>query len=250
MSIRPLIALAMVLLPLHAARAQHPQPEPQITVTGSAELKVPPDEVFIVAGVETRDADLKTATQRNNKQIADALATLKKLGVPEKDIQTDFIQVIPDYGPGDHQREPRFYIARKSISVRLSNVTNLEPVLTGLLNTGANHILDVQFRTTRLREYRDKARAMAVRAAAEKADALLMELDRKRGRPLRIDAHEHGGWWNWSGVGGQWGHAGFARMSAQNVMAGAAEIADPSGPSVAPGQITVSASVNASFLIE
>jgi len=169
-----LLFIAAIALSLTIAHAQLQQPPPQIDVTGTAEIKVAPDEITISSGVETRDAQLNVATRQNDERIANALAFLKKAGVPEKDVQTDFIQVQPDYyGPsGEQLIEPRFYIVRKSIEIKLTTLTNLESVLTGLLNNGVNNIQNVDFRTTQLRKYRDQARSMAITAAKEKADAL------------------------------------------------------------------------------
>ena len=72
-------------------------PPPQISVTGSAEIKVVPDEVQISVGVETRDENLDEARRQHDIRMADALAFLKKAGVPDKYVQTDFISVEPQF---------------------------------------------------------------------------------------------------------------------------------------------------------
>lgn len=237
----------LALLPLRTF-SQWNQPPPQINVTGSAEIKVAPDEITLNVGVETRDANLNVATRQNDERMATALAFLKKAGVPEKQVQTDFISVDPDYGPGNDLIEPRFYITRKSIEIRLTTITNLETVLTGLLNNGVNNVHNIDFRTTQLRKYRDQARAMAVRAAKEKADAMAKELGVKCGKPASINANEYGGWWNWqrSDWRNRGGFNAFQNVSQNN---GGAP-ADSAGESLSIGQISVSASVNVAFLIE
>ncbi len=55
-----------------------------------------------------------------------------------------------------------------------------------MLNAGVDRINNVNFRTTQLRKYPRSARAMAIKVAKEKADALCAELGVKRGKP-----HEH-----------------------------------------------------------
>lgn len=231
--------------------SQWEQAKPQINVSGSAEIKVAPDEIHISAGVETRDADLNVATRQNDEQMAKALAFLKQAGVADKNIQTDFIRVIPDFGPGDERTVPRFYIARKSVEIKLTSTTNLEAALTGLLSNGMNNILNVTFRTTQLRKYRDQARAQAINAAMEKADGLLKELHARRGKPLRVDTNEYGGWSDWTWSGGRWSwQSGYNRMGFQNVSQNAGGPSDAAGESVSLGQISVSANVTVSFLIE
>lgn len=214
-------------------------------------MRVAPDEVDISAGVETRDAQLDTATRQNDERVASVLAFLKKAGVPDKDIQSDAIQVQPDYGPGDWSIETRFYRVRKGIEVRLTTATNLENVVTGLLKNGANSLCSVSFRTTKLRKYRDQARLMATRAAKEKARALCEELGVKCGKPASINAQDFGGDFSWYGSG--WGpmrNAGFFANSVQNVTQGDGQNPGSEAGTMALGQISVSATVNVSFGIE
>jgi uncharacterized protein YggE len=249
MKTKMLSALALVALCCSTARAQY-QPPPQVNVTGTAEIKVAPDEVDISAGVETRDAQLDVARHQNDERVASALAFLRKSGVPDKHVQTDSIEVQPDYGSSDQQIEPRFYRVRKAIEIRLNTVTNLENVVTGLLNNGVNVLYSVDFRTAELRKYRDQARAMATKAAKEKADALCHELDVKRGKPIRIDAQENGGYYGWPG--GRWGgRGGYMNMNAtQNVTQNNGGDSDFAGETMSLGQISVSATVNIAFVIE
>jgi len=246
-----LVAVAFIVLSFSAAHAQFQQPPPQVSVSGAAEVKVAPDEVDISAGVETRDAQLDVATHQNDERVASALAFLKQAGVPDKDVQTDSIEVQPNYyNNGVEQIEPRFYEVRKSIQVKLTTVTNLEKIVTGLLNHGVNNLNSVDFRTAELRKYRDQARAMAVKAAKEKATALCTELDVKCGKPVSINAQEYGGYFGWPG--NRWGgHGGGMYMNGvQNAVQNNGGGSDFPGETMSLGQISVSATVNVSFLIE
>ena len=250
MKTKLILILALLTLPLTPAFSQYAQPPPQISVTGSAEVKVAPDEIRISVGVETRDADLNVAKSQHDELMTSALKFLKTSGVPDKDVQTDFISVSPEYGNDISRTKPVVYIVRKSIEIKLTTVTNLESVLTGLLNNGVNHVHGVDFRTTQLRKYRDQARAMAIRAAKEKAEALCKELGVKCGKPCAISANEWGGGWNssgnyWGGRGGGYGYNG-----SQNAVQNAGASSDSAGDTLSVGQISVSASVNVSFLIQ
>jgi hypothetical protein len=254
MNTKLLLSLVLLALPLAPAFSQFTPPPPQISVSGSAEVKIAPDEIHISVGVETRDADLNAATSQHDALMASALKFLKTSGVPDKDVQTDFISVSPEYGNELSRTKPVVYIVRKSIEIKLTTVTNLEPMLTGLLNNGVNHVHNIEFRTTELRKYRDQARAMAIRAAKEKADALCHELGVKCGKPLNISASDAGGWWNPAGSFGGWGGGGFGGgygfNGMQNAVQNAGGPSDIAGDTLAVGQISVSASVNVSFLIQ
>ena len=73
------------------------EPRSEINVSGSAEVKVVPDEVYLRLGVETRDISLDAAKRQNDDRIEKILKQLKKKGVPQKNIQTDFMSVEPKY---------------------------------------------------------------------------------------------------------------------------------------------------------
>jgi uncharacterized protein YggE len=129
-------------------------------------------------------------------------------------------------------------------------VTNLEKILSGLLDAGVDRVNYVEFRTTQLRKYRDQARGMAIQAAKEKADALCAELGMKRGKPLNINASESGGSFN-PYYGSYWGGggAGFA-SNAQVAVQVSDGPTDSGNGTLSLGQISVSATVNVSFAIQ
>jgi hypothetical protein len=118
-----------------------------------------------------------------------------------------------------------------------------EDFLTSVLNTGVNYVQGIEFRTTELRKYRDEARALAIRAAREKADALAVELGQKAGKPQTIQEHQSS-WWSGYGAwwGGRWGNA-MTQNTVQEYQG------TPLGldSSVAPGQISIRASVAVTF---
>ncbi len=234
-------ALGLAVTPLKA--------EPQISVTGSAEVKVAPDEIHISVGVETRDANLNEVKRQHDQIMAGVLKFLKDK-VPDKDMQTDLITIAPEYDSNVSRTKPVVYIVRKSLEIKLTTIADFEPILTGLLSNGVNYIHNIDFRTTQLRKHRDQARSMAVRAAREKADALAKELGVKCGKPTAINANEWGGWW--SGYPNPWGGRGYSYYGqAQNVVQNAGGgPTDTGGETLSVGQITVSASVNVTFSLE
>ena len=218
-------------------------------MTGSAEVKVSPDEIYLRVGVETRNQNLEAAKRENDERVSKSLAFLRKSGLKDKDVQTDYISIEPRYGNQDSYllTKPGIYLVRKSIEVKVTKIENFEVLLTGLLTNGVNNVHGIEFRTSELRKHRDTARAMAVRAAREKADALASELGVKRGKVFSINANESGGWW--SSTGSYWGGRYGGQMS-QNAVQNIGGAAEAGEETLSTGQISVSASVNVSFLIE
>lgn len=239
------IILAALLLP--QTFAQTPAQPPTISVSGSAEVKVAPDEAYLRVGVETRHENLAEAKQQNDDRTARALAFLKASELKGKDVQTDFINVEPVYDNNVSRTKPLAYVVRKSIEIKLTRIEVFESLFTGLLANGVNNVHGIEFRTSQLRKHRDTARAMAIRAAKEKADALASELGVKRGKVVNINANDWGGWTSPSV--GYWG-ARYGGGMAQNAVQSIDNPPETRDSTLSIGQISVSATVNVSFLIE
>lgn len=233
-------------LPVTQVSSQMVTQPPQISVSGSAEVKVAPDQIFLSVGVETRHESLEKAKQQNDESVAKALRFLKDNGVEDKNVQTDFISVEPTYDSNVSRTKPVTYVIRKTIEIKLTTIASFEGLLTGLLTNGINNVHGIDFRTSQLRKHRDTARAMAIRAAKEKADAMASELGVKRGKVSSITANDWGG--SWSGMGG-WGRHGGGGMF-QNAVQNVSGPSEESDGTLSIGQISVSATVNVSFLIE
>jgi uncharacterized protein len=235
-------AVSCVFAVSPAAFAEEPR---IISTSGSAEIKVAPDEVEITIGIETRDKNLLTAKKQNSDRQQRLMAVLASYKIPAKNIQTDFIGIEPEYTTERNgERTLNDYMVRRSFAVLLKDFSRFDNLLTEVLQAGANHVSNIQFRTTELRKHRDRARTMAIQAARDKAVALAKELGQKVGRPRTIN--EGGG--GWGRFGGGWG-GGRYQQNVQNMQPSSAEDpGDSSGLSL--GQISVTASVSVTFELE
>lgn len=241
-----ILIVALTILRQGLTFSQTPVPPPLISVSGSAEIKVAPDEIYLRVGVETRHEKLADAKNENDERVSKALSFLKGCDLKAKDVQTDFISVEPIYD-NNSWTKPVIYIVRKSIEVKLTKIDTFEGLLTGLLTNGVSNVHGIEFRTSQLRKHRDAARTMAIRAAKEKANALATELGVKPGKVHSINANDWGGWS--SSSTSYWGgrHGGGYQNVVQNTGGGSSEVGDGT---LSIGQISVSASVNVAFLIE
>ena len=255
MKIASLLLPILLACPLLSATAQTrvgAAAARNVNVSGSAEIKVAPDEILLNVGVETREVELAPAKRRNDERVAAALAFLARSGVPSKDVQTDFISIEPQFEDDDSSRAARersrvtpvIYVVRKNIGIRLTRVGDYETVLAGLLDNGVQYIHGVEFRTSQLRKHRDAARALAVQAAKEKADALTSGLGARRGAVQSVSESYAGGWWR---SGASWG-GNRGQMMQNTVQNSGGESAD--GATLSVGQISVTASVDVTFAIE
>jgi uncharacterized protein YggE len=237
-----LIAAIVLLATISPARAAETSPR-LITVTGDADVKVVPDEVILALGIETSDRNLATAKNQNDDRAKKVIAAAQARGIEAKHIQTEQIRVEPRYSDG-YATNLVSYVVRKTIVITLKDISKFEDVQTAALDAGANRVHGIQFQTTELRKHRDQARALAINAAREKADAMAKALGQKIGKPTSIQEN-YSSWWSW--YDRWWGGGMMSQNVVQNVGgAGAA----PDESSFAPGQITVNARVTVSFELE
>ncbi len=215
-----------------------------VSVTGEAEVRVVPDEVVLTLGIETHDNQLAVAKSQNDAIVQKVLALATEYGIAPEHVQTDYIGIEPRYPNGCYELcDPIGFAVHKSVVIRLGDLTRFEDLLTDVLNAGVNYVQGIEFRTTELRKYRDEARALAVRAAQEKAAALAGELGEEAGKPQTI-TEQQSSWWSGYGAwwGSRWGSA-MTQNTVQEYQGGALGV----DSSVAPGQISVRASVAVSF---
>ena len=239
--------VALIALTCGMTRAQSSN-IPTVDVQASAEVKVVPDEVFIVFGVETSDPKLAVAKTDNDNRVKKLLAIAQQMAIDPKFVQTDFITIEPwfrDESENDVRIHRTEYRVRKKIAVTLRDVPKFEDLLSRALEAGVNYVHGVEFRTTELRKHRDRARQMAIQAAKEKAELLATQLGRRVDEAQRIT--EYGGGWyssyNWWGSQG-YGYSNIgAQVSSQSGGSGYGE------GTIALGQITVTATVTVSFVM-
>ena len=241
------LALAGIMaLSIFAPKVLPSSEEPigNISVTGDATVKVVPDEIILTLGVETRHKELTEAKSENDKRVRRVIALAKSYGVDPKYIQTDFINISPEYEYINYDIDRIVgYRVGKTIVITLKDIDKFDGLYSDVLELGANYVHGIEFRTSELRKYRDQARALAIKAAEEKATALAAELGRSIGNPTHINEN-HSGWW--SSYGRWWGSR-WGGMMSQNVVQNAGLEGYTTEGGVAPGQIEVNASVSVTF---
>ncbi len=184
-----LIALAAVFMMSSVVSAEEKAEPRLITVTGEAEVLVAPDEAVLMLGVETTTKDLSAAKAENDKNTKKILEAVKKLNVPDKDIQTDRLNIEPQYAHSPLTGKKTFdgYSVSRVIAVTLRDVAKAEDLVSDVLKAGANSIYSLDFRTSALKKCRDQARTLAIKAAQEKANLLATQVGQTVGKPHTIN---------------------------------------------------------------
>ena len=235
------MGLDFVLIFLSAAWAEERQLT-LITVTGDAEVLVVPDRAIIQLGVQNWNKDLDKARHENDERIQNIIKRLKQFQIGAEDIQTGYFNLEPTYEQHyDQHNNPTQkvltgYQVNKDLTVTLKDMGKFEEVFSTVAKDGANQIHGVDFKNSELRKYRDQARAMAIRAAKEKAEALAKEIGQHIGKACSISEEYIAPW--------------YPRMQqTQNVQqsAGGGGAEGGAESSMAPGKISISARISVSF---
>lgn len=188
LTLRAATASLLVLLAAAAAAAAQERPEPpHVTVAGEAEMNIAPDEVRFDVTLQHFGKELKTAKMQTDEKLKGLIALAKKHGVAESDTQTDYVKVEPRFKGNDDSKSFLGYWVRKDLVFTLRDVTRAEGLLSELLDFGVWRINSISFQTSQMRKYRDQARALAMKAAQEKAAALAGAVGQKIGRAITIE---------------------------------------------------------------
>jgi len=166
------VFLAVVLFAPGASAQTNPEPR-LLTVTGEGEVKAKPDQATLSAGVVTEGKTAAAALAANSRAMNAVFDTLKRLGIPERSIQTSEISVQPQY-PNDARVPRRItgYQVSNTVSVTVDDLDRLGPALDALVSSGANSLGDIGFGLRDPKPLEAQARAAAVRDAARKAETM------------------------------------------------------------------------------
>lgn len=220
-----------------------------ISISGDAEVKVVPDRANVYLGVETRNKDVAAASTQNDAGVRQVMTAIRRVGVDRTDIQTDFYHVEIVYSSNSGTIVD-YYKVTKEIQVTLKNVEHFEELLNTVLRAGANHIYGIDFSTSELRKYRDQARALAAKAAIEKANDLAAAAGLKVvGKPTSVSSYSYGGG-SWYGRCCGYGY-GYGGSMYQNVVQSVGSSGgEGSQGTVSLGKISVTVTVTMTFQIQ
>lgn len=185
---REILAVAVISLALAAPLvAQVPRPGneektmdvPVLTVSGSGQARVAPDEATVRLGVLAQAPTAREAQDRVNRTAAAVLDAVRKLGVPAERIQTAGLNLGPQYAQGrTGDQGPRItgYQASNTVSILVDDLAKTGPVIDAGLAAGANNLDGVEFGLRNDAAARAAALTDAVRVARAKAEALAQAL--------------------------------------------------------------------------
>lgn len=139
-----------------------------ITVFGSSLIKAEPDLVSISFAVSRLHQHPKDAFQDVRKSSQRVRKYLEQANVDE--VNTSRISISQTFRFTSGEQTFLGYTAKVAFHVLLRTLDQMEDLLSGIVDAGANEIERVEFQTTKLKELRADARRQAIGAAREKAE--------------------------------------------------------------------------------
>jgi len=140
---------------------------PLVRVNIAESLRTPPDEASMTVGTQAKASTATEAVALNKTKTEKLLATIRAAGIRERDIQTQGIQLQPDYRwdnvPGGQGRQTLIgYIASNSVQIKTRNIDTLTSLLDALTKAGADTVYGPNFAISDPAPLRREARVRAM----------------------------------------------------------------------------------------
>ena len=228
------LALALPMGAASAAETTAPTPA-TITIGGTGTAYVAPDTAEITVGVVTEEADAARTHAENAAQTARVHNAVRALGVADRDIQTVHYDFSQRYDMRDGSRsEVIGYTAQNSVVITVRDLNNVGKIIDAALANGANRIDSLNFTASDTSAAKNEALTDAVHGAKEKAQAVASALGVRLVRIANVYADTQ---------------ADMPRNENYMPMMmakGASAAATP----IAPGELSVAATVNVTYVVE
>jgi uncharacterized protein YggE len=140
---------------------------PLVRVNIAETLRTPPDEASLTVGTTAKAPTATAAVAANKVKTEKLLAAIRGAGIRERDIQTQGIQLQPDYRwdaePGGRGRQTLIgYIAGNSVQIKTRNIDALTSLLDTLTTAGADSVYGPNFGISDPAPLRREARVRAM----------------------------------------------------------------------------------------
>jgi hypothetical protein len=234
-ALRYLAAVGILLTPAPLS-AQVPGPPPSLlTVQGNGDVRAAPDQAIVRVGILERSSSAEAAQEVVNRIASAILESVREAGLEDRQVQTSRLMLSPVYSrqaPGSVE-PPRIvgYTASNTVSLVVEDLSGVGEVIDRALEAGANQLEGVSFTLRDDREARQQALRSAVAEAQSKAGVMADALGVTLAGIFSVS------------------EGGVAIQPVMMEMRAMALQADAGTP-VAPGEVSVSASVSIQYRIQ
>ncbi len=144
-----------------------------IWVTGRGEVTTTPDLSILEAGVEARAVSVAEAHSEAARAMNQIVQVLKTRGIEDRDIQTRFYNISPEYVWNDTKRRQELvgYMVTNQATVRIRDLDSVGLVIDEVATAAGDlvRIQGIRFTVENTEELESQARAKAVQNLTAKA---------------------------------------------------------------------------------
>lgn len=140
-----------------------------IVVTGTGQVSVKPDTVFISLGVTTNGKEAALIGRQNASKTAAVIKAIKSTGIPDADIRTEEYRLEADYADRNDTRVFKGYVVNNVVQVTVRTTAKAERVLDLALKAGANTVGSVSFGIANSQKAQNEALSKAIVDATRQA---------------------------------------------------------------------------------
>ncbi len=127
---------------------------------------------------------------KNNQKINQLIDFIKQQGVEKNNIQTTDFYASPKYNYTNGQSSIVGYQANQIITVKFFDINKsrfqLEKILDGAVNNGANQIQGIDFSFSNPENLKKQARKLAIESAKERAKEITTQANLRLGKVINI----------------------------------------------------------------
>jgi uncharacterized protein YggE len=179
-----LILIAFAAVNLQAQQIANPYPK-TITVTGSAELEIIPDEIYVA--VDLREYERKGQSKVNIEKIkADFLNNARLVGIADSNV-TIAAYDGNNYNPWWRKKNKKEeLLASITYQIKLKSSKQMDDLVNRLDDNATQNFYIMRTSHSKITEFRKQLKIQAVRAAKEKAEYLAAAIDESIGVAVTI----------------------------------------------------------------
>src|SRR5215212_2141282 len=130
---RRVLLVLLILVPAMAFAQNDARPG-TISVSGDAMIRVVPDQAVINLGIETYESSLDDTTRANTETGERLMAAIKTVGIADRDVQIDTLELRPVYQSSDPTRGVVGYSATRAYAVTVRDRSKIEAIVRAALD--------------------------------------------------------------------------------------------------------------------
>lgn len=191
-----IIAISAFMITTMGVFAQSPvinvNPYPKtITVTGSAEMEIVPDEIYVQ--IELKEYEKKGIGKVDLEKIkSEFLAKVKSVGLPDSAVSIASYDGYTDYYWHRKQLKKRNdLLASIAYQIKFSSSSKIDELVNKLDDEATQNFQVVKTSHSKMQEYRAQLKIQALKAAKQKAQYLAAAVDEQVGAAVSIIENDH-----------------------------------------------------------